>query len=189
MRLPGRGQILREVYQAEENRTILYLNYEKQEAQGIYENGQTYLPADWVAEHVNSRFYWDENEEMLVYALPEEILYTDDTAVGSSGEPLIVKREDGVYLSMGLVLNYTKVRIQAFDSTDIKRVFIENDWDGTPTADVRGRVKVRVEAGRKKPYSDRVLQRRQRHCAGNYRRVGEDRHSRRPYRICEKQKA
>ena len=65
---------LREVYQAEENRTILYLNYEKQEAQGIYENGQTYLPADWVAEHVNSRFYWDENEEMLVYALPEEIL-------------------------------------------------------------------------------------------------------------------
>lgn len=85
----GRSQ---EVYQAEENRTILYLNYEKQEAQGIYENGQTYLPADWVAEHVNSRFYWDENEEMLVYALPEEILYTDDTAVGSSGEPLIVKR-------------------------------------------------------------------------------------------------
>lgn len=142
---------LREVYQAEENRTILYLNYEKQEAQGIYENGQTYLPADWVAEHVNSRFYWDENEEMLVYALPEEILYTDDTAVGSSGEPLIVKREDGVYLSMGLVLNYTKVRIQAFDSTDIKRVFIENDWDGTPTADVRGRVKVRVEADVKSP--------------------------------------
>ncbi len=142
---------LREVYQAEENRTILYLNYEKQEAQGIYENGQTYLPADWVAEHVNSRFYWDENAEMLVYALPEEILYTDDTAVGSSGEPLIVKREDGVYLSMGLVLNYTKVRIQAFDSTDIKRVFIENDWDGTPTADVRGRVKVRVEADVKSP--------------------------------------
>ena len=73
------------------------------------------------------------------------------TLRGKLREPLIVKREDGVYLSMGLVLNYTKVRIQAFDSTDIKRVFIENDWDGTPTADVRGRVKVRVEADVKSP--------------------------------------
>ena len=88
------------------------MNYEKQEAVGIYENGQTYLPMDWVSENVNSRFYWDEGEEMLVYALPEEILYADGSSVGSGGQPLILEKEDGVYVSMGLVLNYTKVRIQ-----------------------------------------------------------------------------
>ena len=142
---------LTSVYKADENETVLYLNYKKQEAVGIYENGQTYLPMDWVSENVNSRFYWDEGEEMLVYALPEEILYADGSSVGSGGQPLILAKEDGVYVSMGLVLNYTKVRIQAFDRTDAKRVFIEDTFENVPMADVRGTVQVRTKKDVKSP--------------------------------------
>lgn len=142
---------LTSVYKADKNETVLYLNYEKQEAVGIYENGQTYLPMDWVSENVNSRFYWDEGEEMLVYALPEEILYADGSSVGSGGQPLILEKEDGVYVSMGLVLNYTKVRIQAFDRTDAKRVFIEDTFENVPMADVRGTVQVRMKKDVKSP--------------------------------------
>lgn len=142
---------LTSVYKADKNETVLYLNYEKQEAVGIYENGQTYLPMDWVSENVNSRFYWDEGEEMLVYALPEEILYADGSFVGSGGQPLILEKEDGVYVSMGLVLNYTKVRIQAFDRTDAKRVFIEDTFENVPMADVRGTVQVRTKKDVKSP--------------------------------------
>lgn len=142
---------LTSVYKADKNETVLYLNYEKQEAVGIYENGQTYLPMDWVSENVNSRFYWDEGEEMLVYALSEEILYADGSSVGSGGQPLILAKEDGVYVSMGLVLNYTKVRIQAFDRTDAKRVFIEDTFENVPMADVRGTVQVRTKKDVKSP--------------------------------------
>lgn len=142
---------LTSVYKADKNETVLYLNYQKQEAVGIYENGQTYLPMDWVSENVNSRFYWDEGEEMLVYALPEEILYADGSSVGSGGQPLILEKEDGVYVSMGLVLNYTKVRIQAFDRTDAKRVFIEDTFENVPMADVRGTVQVRTKKDVKSP--------------------------------------
>ena len=142
---------LTSVYKADKNETVLYFNYEKQEAVGIYENGQTYLPMDWVSENVNSRFYWDEGEEMLVYALPEEILYADGSSVGSGGQPLILAKEDGVYVSMGLVLNYTKVRIQAFDRTDAKRVFIEDTFENVPMADVRGTVQVRTKKDVKSP--------------------------------------
>lgn len=142
---------LTSVYKADKNETVLYLNYEKQEAVGIYENGQTYLPMDWVSENVNSRFYWDEGEEMLVYALPEEILYADGSSVGSGGQPLILAKEDGAYVSMGLVLNYTKVRIQAFDRTDAKRVFIEDTFENVPMADVRGTVQVRTKKDVKSP--------------------------------------
>lgn len=142
---------LTSVYKADKNETVLYLNYKKQEAVGIYENGQTYLPMDWVSENVNSRFYWDEGEEMLVYALPEEILYADGSSVGSGGQPLILEKEDGVYVSMGLVLNYTKVRIQAFDRTDAKRVFIEDTFENVPMADVRGTVQVRTKKDVKSP--------------------------------------
>lgn len=142
---------LTSVYKADKNETVLYLNYKKQEAVGIYENGQTYLPMDWVSENVNSRFYWDEGGEMLVYALPEEILYADGSSVGSGGQPLILEKEDGVYVSMGLVLNYTKVRIQAFDRTDAKRVFIEDTFENVPMADVRGTVQVRTKKDVKSP--------------------------------------
>lgn len=142
---------LASVYKADKNETVLYLNYEKQDAVGIYENGQTYLPMDWVSENVNSRFYWDESEEMLVYALPEELLYADGSSVGSGGQPLILEKEDGVYVSMGLVLNYTKVRIQAFDRTDAKRVFIEDTFENVPMADVRGTVQVRTKKDVKSP--------------------------------------
>lgn len=142
---------LTSVYKADKNETVLYLNYKKQEAVGIYENGQTYLPMDWVSENVNSRFYWDEGEKMLVYALPEEILYADGSSVGSGGQPLILEKEDGVYVSMGLVLNYTKVRIQAFDRTDAKRVFIEDTFENVPMADVRGTVQVRTKKDVKSP--------------------------------------
>lgn len=142
---------LTSVYKADKNETVLYLNYKKQEAVGIYENGQTYLPMDWVSENVNSRFYWDEGEEMLVYALPEEILYADGSSVGSGGQPLILEKEDGVYVSMGLVLNYTKVRIQAFDRTDAKRVFIEDTFENVPMADVRGTMQVRTKKDVKSP--------------------------------------
>ena len=142
---------LTSVYKADKNETVLYLNYEKQEAVGIYENGQTYLPMDWVSENVNSRFYWDEGEERLIYALPEEILYADGSSVGSGGQPLILEKEDGVYVSMGLVLNYTKVRIQAFDRTDAKRVFIEDTFENVPMADVRGTVQVRTKKDVKSP--------------------------------------
>ena len=45
-----------------------------QEEKGIYEDGQVYLPVDWVNEHLNERFYWDEGEQLLVYALPESIV-------------------------------------------------------------------------------------------------------------------
>ena len=46
----------------------LILDNQVQEEKGIYEDGQVYLPVDWVNEHLNERFYWDEGEQLLVYA-------------------------------------------------------------------------------------------------------------------------
>ncbi len=109
-----------------EDTAILY-NQELQEARGLYMNGQTYLPISWVNEHINKRFYWDGTENMLVYALPDQIVYADGETQGANGKPLLLDREDGVWLALGLVNNYTDVEILAFDSGDVKRVFV-TDW-------------------------------------------------------------
>ena len=43
----------------------LILDNQVQEEKGIYEDGQVYLPVNWVNEHLNERFYWDEGENCL----------------------------------------------------------------------------------------------------------------------------
>ena len=68
---------LAEVYDVSGDETAILYNYERQEQTGIYENGQTYLPVSWVNDHINERFYWDSTEDLLVYALPDQIVYAD----------------------------------------------------------------------------------------------------------------
>ena len=59
----------------------------------------------------------------MVYALPDQIVYADLSTMGSSGAPLLLLKENEVYLTLGLVSNYTNVQISAFDSAEVKRIF------------------------------------------------------------------
>ena len=128
----------------------LLLDNELQEEKGIYEDGQVYLPVGWVNEYLNQRFYWDEGEKLLVYALPESIVYADEDAQGEKG-PLFKVTDDGMYLSLGLVVNYTDIRTRSFATSQIKRVFIDTLWEPYDTAEVKKAGHVREKGGVKSP--------------------------------------
>lgn len=134
----------------------VFLNDEFQEAKGLFIEEQTYLPVKWVNEKLNERFYWDNNEKLLVYALPESIVYADHTTKGSSGKPLIWVNDEGVYLSLGLIANYTDIRIDAFDLAEHKRVFIANDWSEETKAVAGTKGNVREKGGIKSPVITRI---------------------------------
>ena len=131
-------------------RAALLLDNELQEEKGIYEDGQVYLPVGWVNEYLNQRFYWDEGEKLLVYALPESIVYADEDAQGEKG-PLFKVTDDGMYLSLGLVVNYTDIRTRSFATSQIKRVFIDTLWEPYDTAEVKKAGHVREKGGVKSP--------------------------------------
>ena len=122
------------------DRVALYLNYERQEESGVYVDGQTYLPATWVDANLNERFYWDANEEILVYALPEEIVKSDETTVDEDGKKILYRDGDAVYLSLALIQKYTDVRLQAYDN-----------WDPVTVADAAWSAKIRLRGGLKSP--------------------------------------
>ncbi|ADL02970.1 glycosyl hydrolase family 18 protein [Lacrimispora saccharolytica] len=150
--IPSKEQAdMTELLGVQGDEVALYLNEDLQEAKGLFLEGQTYLPIQWVNDMLNQRFYWDSNEKLLVYALPDSIVYADHSTMGSSGKPLIWVNENGVYLSMGLVANYTDIRITAFDSAEYKRVFINNNWDAQKKAVVSQKGNVRVKGGVKSP--------------------------------------
>ena len=132
------------------SQVALLLDNELQEEKGIYEDGQVYLSVGWVNEYLNQRFYWDEGEKLLVYALPESIVYADEDAQGEKG-PLFKVTDDGMYLSLGLVVNYTDIRTRSFATSQIKRVFIDTLWEPYDTAEVKKAGHVREKGGVKSP--------------------------------------
>ena len=142
--------VLSEVYEVEGDDVALFYNFGRQEIQGIYEHGQTYLPLSWILGHINKRFYWDSTENLLVYTLPDQIVYADAETKGSNGAPLLLVKEEDVYLTLGLIANYSDVEIQAFDSGDAKRVFI-NEWSNRGVSILSKKRAVRVRGGIKSP--------------------------------------
>lgn len=142
---------LEDLYGSNGDNVALFLNYEKQKPAGIYQDGQTYLPISWVNENLNERFYWDDNEKQLVYALPNNIVYADASTTGSEGRKILLDTDHGVYLALGLVLNYTDIRVHAYDSSDYKRIYVESSWEPIPIATVRQNGKLRVRGGVKSP--------------------------------------
>ncbi len=129
-----------------EGQVALILDGELQQEKGIYREGQTYLPVEWVNTHLNQRFYWDEGEQLLVYTLPDSVVYAGPEDAGDEG-PLIQVTEDGMYLSLGLVMNYTDIRGEAFDTSQIKRVFIDTLWEPLEKAEVKRTGMVREKGG------------------------------------------
>ena len=97
---------LNQVLGVEGEETAIFFNEELQKVKGITRDDQTYLPIDWVNDNLNEKFYWDNVEKLLVYTLPDTIVYADKRTMGSTGLPLLLVDADKVYLSVGLINNY-----------------------------------------------------------------------------------
>lgn len=114
---------------------------------GRYIDGQSYFPLTWVNDNLNERFYWDSDQKQLIYALPDSIVYADASTLGSNGKPLVVEQDDQVWLMTGLILTYTNIRIELFDGGDVKRAFIDTQWDPEQIVPLKKDGKMRVLGG------------------------------------------
>ena len=50
------------------------------EAKGKLSDGKAYVAYDVVRDYINSRFYWDSNENVLLYMLPKDMISVDVAA-------------------------------------------------------------------------------------------------------------
>ena len=147
-----------EWYQASGNESAVFLNSEREEGvKGRYIDGQVYLPVNWVDEAVNERFYWDEENSQLIYTLPDQIVYANEETMGSSGKPLLVQQDGTVWLLSSLVSTYTNVRIEAFDTDGVHRVFVDTTWEPQQLAKVKKNTALRIRGGVKSALITEVL--------------------------------
>ena len=126
------------------SRVAIMYGYELQQATGLLEDGEVYLPCAFVQTILNRRFYWDQKEEILSYVLPEGVRRIRLGDEGSGGKKLFVFSDGKPFLSADLVLEYTDVRLERFTDGEVKRVFIMAPPEEDTVADTKGKTALRA---------------------------------------------
>ena len=120
-------------------------------------DGRIYVEYEFLKTYINPIFYFDYNENVMMYTLPTDIVSVE---VGSkdyfisknkySEEYTILKTDARTaYIALDFVQKYTNVDYQAFENPN--RVLITSEWGKTTLADVRKNDDVRYLAGNKSP--------------------------------------
>lgn len=108
--LPTKTQMdLTEYYgEVPEGEAALILGTEKLEVRGLIWEDSAYIPLDVVSAKLNKRYYWDAENQQVLYATPTEL--TKAPAASEGGQEVWLK--DGtVYLSIPYIQKYTDIDV------------------------------------------------------------------------------
>lgn len=116
-------------------------------------DGYYYMDFDSVGSILNSRFYVDEHEELLIYTTADQIV---KNPIGSntyyiSGEdvttdyPISLMQGDTLYLSLDFVKKYTNFSYDTY--TEPNRMVMRTEWGSKKTASLKKKSWVRYQGG------------------------------------------
>ena len=134
----------------------IVVNNEVLEPRGMISDGRAYVEYAIVRDYINSRFYWDPGENVLLYTLPTD---TVSVGVGASEYTLanqktstdyVILRTEGstAYIALDFVAQYTDMSYEVF--TDPDRAVVVTETEET-VAEVKRDTQVRYQGGVKSP--------------------------------------
>lgn len=134
---------LNEYYgQMAEGEAAVVIGTEKLEQRGLMSGDQVYLPLDMVNSYLNQRYYWDSENQQILYATPSEL--TNAPASEEGGGDVWLK--DGtVYLSLPYIQKFTDM--DAYVYQDPARVAIQCKFSGIQTVTAEKDLYVRYRGG------------------------------------------
>lgn len=104
--------------------------------QYAYREGETfYLPLQYISEMVDERLYMDEEQEAVLYALPEVLVaarsgvaaYERGTEQQEMAAPCLVKKEDAYYISLDFLETVSDCSSEVFEEHQI--LWLWNDFE------------------------------------------------------------
>ena len=134
---------LNEYYgQVAEGEAALILGTEKLEQRGIISGEEGYLPLDVVNTYLNQRYYWDAENQQILYATPSEV-----TSMPASSEvgSQVWLREGAVYLSLSYIRQYTDLDAYIYDNPN--RIAIQYQFSDVNTVTAKKDTYVRFRGG------------------------------------------
>lgn len=126
---------LNEYYQVDKDKIMLVLQNNPYEEQGLYLDGVIYIDVNTVENYFNSRFYWDSNENLLIYTTPTEIIKAEvgskDYYINKSRASVnyqIVKTDgDKAYVALDYVMLYSNLEYEVFENPH--RIVFTYKWN------------------------------------------------------------
>ena len=122
----------------------------------VYDS-EYYIEASVVRDKINERFYWDSNEQILLYTLPSGNVsvvadtneYTEVNEQKSVDYTILKMEGDKVYIALPFIQTYTNMEYKVYQ--DPNRIVITADWGEKETAVVKGDTQIRYQGGVKSP--------------------------------------
>lgn len=134
-----------------QDEVAIVLDYTRREERGLLIDGRVYLPEKFVKEQLNSKFYWDEHENLLLYTTPTEIISTSvgsaEYSVGKNRQateyPIVRAEGNNVYIAADFVKMYTKMSYVY--AKEPNRVRITKTWGETDYVTLKEDAQIRVK--------------------------------------------
>ena len=141
----------------EDSQIAITLNSTVLENYGVMLDGHVYLDYKFVHDVLNSRFYWDANENILLYTTSSDVISAkaDETTynIGKSntdyGRPIVKATADSAWVDMEFVKTYSDFTYTVYESPS--RVVITNEWKEITISTLKGNTEVRFKGGIKSP--------------------------------------
>ena len=135
----------------EDSQVAITLNNTVLENYGVILDGQVYLDYKFIHDVLNSRFYWDANENILLYTTANDVISAkaDENRyyIGKSSadyERAIVKANaTSAWIDIDFVNKYSDFTYAYFDSP--ARIVITNEWKEITVSTLKSNTEVRYK--------------------------------------------
>ena len=142
---------------SESSSAAIVLDHEIIPEKALIREGALYMDYETVRELFNSRFYWDANENLLLYTTPSDVI----SAAASSSDYYITKEKKTekytivyadaktAYIALDYVKKFTDMDYRFFE--DPNRIVVTTDWKDETVVPVKKDTQIRYQGGIKSP--------------------------------------
>lgn len=172
-----------------EQDVALILDNQILDAKGKLLNGTVYLDYETVCSYLNDRFYWDHNENKLLYTTATDLISADADSTSyyvtkdshSLDHPIVKADAQTAYIAIDFLKLYSDFSYEVLDSPN--RVILTTAWGDYTTAPAEA--KNTAPSKRRHQESDprRYRQKHGSYCFRNRRYLDKSIHCRRNHRI------
>ena len=136
-----------------EQDAAIEVNHEIIEEKAFQKDGVIYLDYNYVHDQLNDRFYWDANENTMLYTTSDHVIkisaesesYYIGKKKNSVNYKIVLIDADKTYLALDFVKEYTNLEYKAFEEPN--RVLIQTEWGKVTNVEVKKKTQLRVKGG------------------------------------------
>ena len=142
---------------SEDSQVAITLNNTVSDSFATIINDHVYLDYTFVHDVLNERFYWDANENILLYTTASHVISAKAEAstysIGKSssdyGRPIVKATAESAWVDLEFVKKYSDFTYSFFENPS--RLVITNEWKEITVSTLKGNTEVRLKGGIKSP--------------------------------------